>query len=158
MLERSRRDRHRNVRESIRDTTRFNGVPTRKVIVVLLTMGALLALLVALNKNTTHGPPLATNCRTPAIALSSPATGDGTDITYSITGPQAGTYLVAVDAATATVHGSGADVTPPKAIAVAIHRGLGSCKAHGTLPSLTEGSHQVELFRDGTVVAKAALR
>jgi hypothetical protein len=158
MLERSRRERHRNVRESIRDTTRFNGVPTRKVVAVLLTMGALLALLVALNKNTAHGPPLATNCRTPAIALSSTTTGDGTDITYSITGPRTGTYLVAVDAATATVRGAGADVTPAKAIAVAIHRGLGSCKGHGTLPSLAAGSHQVELFRDGTVVAKAQLR
>ena len=50
MLERSRRERHRNVRESIRDTTRFDGIPTRKVIAVLVTLGALLALLVALNK------------------------------------------------------------------------------------------------------------
>ena len=65
-----------------------------------------------LNKNTTHGPPLATNCRTPAIALSAASTGDGTDIEYSITGPQTGTYLLAVDAATATVRGAGADVTP----------------------------------------------
>ena len=52
MLERSRRERHRNVRESIRDTTRFDGVPTRKVIAVLLTLGALLALLVALEQET----------------------------------------------------------------------------------------------------------
>jgi hypothetical protein len=157
MLERSRRDRHRNVRESIRDTARFNGIPSRKVITVLVTMGALLALLVALNRNTAHGPPLATNCQTPAIALSSTSTGDGTDIAYSITGPQTGTYVVAVDAATVSVRGAGADVTPAAAIAVSIHRGLGSCKAHGTLPSVAEGSHQVELFRDGTVVAKAQL-
>ena len=66
--------------------------------------------------------------------------------------------MVAVDAATVTVHGAGADVTPARAIAVAIHRGLGSCKAQRHAARPRRGPHEVELFRDGTVVAKAALR
>ena len=41
--------------------------------------------------------------------------------------------------------------------AVAVHQGLGSCKAHGSLPTLPSGSHQVDLFRDGMLAARAAL-
>jgi hypothetical protein len=133
-------------------------MPSRRVIAVLVALGALLTLLLALHKSTATGPPLTKSCTTPAIALSAPATGDGTGIEYSITGPKTGRYVIAVDAATVAVHGSAADVTPGKAVAVAIHSGLGSCSAHGTLPDLTSGTHDVELFRDGTVVAKAALR
>jgi hypothetical protein len=128
------------------------------VIAVFVVLGALLTLLLALHKSTTTGPPLARNCATPAIALSSSRAGDGTGIEYSITGPKAGVYVIAVDASSVTVKGSGADVTPANAVAVAIHNGLGSCTAQGTLPDLTSGAHDVELFRDGIVVAKATLR
>jgi hypothetical protein len=127
------------------------------VIAVFVVLGALLTLLLALHKSTTTGPSLTKSCTTPAIALSSSSTGDGTGIEYSITGPKTGTYVIAVDAATVAVHASTADVTPGNAVAVAIHNGLGSCTAHGTLPDLTSGTHDVELFRDGSVVAKAAL-
>ncbi|HEX4428237.1 MAG TPA: hypothetical protein VHZ96_03095 [Frankiaceae bacterium] len=157
MLEQSRTERHRTVRHAIRDTTRFNGIPSRKVITVLVAFGALFTLLFALHSSTTTGPPLAKSCTTPAIALSATSTGDGTGIDYSITGPTSGTYVIAVDAATVAVKGSAADVTPRNAVAVSIHQGLSSCAAHGTLPDLTSGAHEVELFRDGTVAAKAAL-
>ena len=157
MLEQARQERHRTVRHAIRDTTRFNGIPSRRVIGVLVTLGALLVLLVALHNNTTSGPALPTSCTTPAVALSSTTTGDGTGIEYTVTGPKLGTYVIAVDAATVTVKGSAADVTPKSAVAVSIHRGLGSCTAHGTLPDLSSGTHDVQLFRDGTVVAKAPL-
>ncbi len=146
------------MRHAIRDTTRFNGIPSRRVIAALVAFGALLTLLLALHTSTVTGPPLAKSCTTPAIALSSGSTGDGTGIDYSITGPKSGRYVIAVDAATVAVRGSTADVTPGNAVAVAIHAGLGSCTAHGTLPDLTSGSHEVELFRDGVVVARAALR
>jgi hypothetical protein len=146
------------VRHALRDTTRFNGIPSRRVIAALVALGALLTLLLALHTSKTTGPALAKSCTTPAIALSSSSTGDGTGIEYSITGPKTGTYVIAVDAATVTVKGSAADVTPGKAVAVAIHKGLGSCAAHGTLPDLTSGTHEVELFREGAVVARRTLR
>ncbi len=158
MLEQARQERHRTVRHAIRDTTRFNGIPSRRVIGTLVTLGALVVLLFALHNNTTSGPALPTSCTTPAVALSSTSTGDGSGIEYTITGPKTGTYVVAVDAATVTIKGSAADVTPGRAVAVSIHSGLGSCAAHGTLPDLTSGAHEVELFRNGAVVAEAALR
>ncbi len=158
MLEQARQERHRTVRHAIRDTTSFKGIPSRRVIGTLLTLAALVVLLVALHNNTTSGPALPTSCTTPAVALSSTTTGDGTGIEYTVTGPKAGTYVIAVDAATVSVKGSTADVTPSSAIAVSIHNGLSSCTAHGTLPDLTSGAHEVELFRDGSVVAKSALR
>ncbi len=128
------------------------------MIATLVAFGALLTLLLALHTSTATGPPLAKSCTTPAIALSANSTGDGTGIDYSITGPKSGLYVITVDAATVAVHGSAADVTPGNAVAVAIHAGLAGCTAHGTLPALTSGSHEVELFRDGIVVARAALR
>jgi hypothetical protein len=123
-----------------------------------VVLGGLFALLVALHKSSTSGPPLTTSCTTPAIALNSATTGDGTSLAYSITGPKTGTYVIAVDATTVTIKGSAAEVTPSGGAAVAIHQGLGSCTAHGNLPDLPSGAHEVELFRDGSVVAKAALR
>jgi hypothetical protein len=159
MLEEARQERRRTVRHAIRDTTSFKGIPSRRVIGVLVTLGALVVLLLALHHdNPTSGPALPTSCTTPAVALSRTTTGDGTGIEYTVTGPKTGTYVIAVDAATVTVKGSSADLTPSNAVAVSIHNGLGSCTAHGTLPDLTSGAHDVELFRDGTVVAKAALR
>ena len=158
MLEQARQERHRNVRHALRDTTRFSAIPTRRVIATLVVVGALLVVVLALHTPTTRGPALAKSCTRPAIALSASSTGDGTGIQYAITGPRTGTYVVAVDATTATVKGSSADVTPKNGFAVAIHDGLSSCTAHNTLPALTSGSHDVELFRDGTVVAKATLR
>ncbi len=119
-------------------------------------MVVVVVLVLALHQSSS-GPPLATNCTTPAIALSSSSTGTGQGIDYAITGPQTGTYVIAVDANSAAVHGRDVTVTPHGAFAVAIHAGLGSCKAHGTLPALAAGSHQVVLFRDGVLAAKAAL-
>jgi hypothetical protein len=116
------------------------------------------ALLATLHNKSSNGPSLTRSCTTPAIALGSTTTGTGRNIGYTITGPATGTYVITVDADTATAHGRTADVTPSGAIAVAIHQGLDSCAAGGTLPDLASGPHQVELFRDGAIVAKAALR
>jgi hypothetical protein len=117
----------------------------------------LLILVIALHTTPSKGPPLATSCTTPAIALGSATTGSGRGIGYAITGPKVGTYLITVDASAATVHGDSATVTPHGAIAIALHDGLKTCAAHGILPALGSGAHQVQLFRDGTIVAKADL-
>lgn len=112
-------------------------------------------LVLALDSPASKGPPLATSCESPAIALGKPAAG-GT-VPYSITGPATGAYVVAVDAVTARVQGNGAVVTPKQAVAVAIHRGLHGCAAHGTAPPPPPGSQEMELFRDGVRVAQQKL-
>lgn len=103
------------------------------------------------------GPALATSCTTPAIALSSAATGGGNGISYAITGPADGTYIVAVDATTVTVRGDGVVATPKGAFGASIHQGLKGCAANGTLPTLAAGPHTVLLFKDGQEVARASL-
>jgi hypothetical protein len=100
---------------------------------------------------------LTTSCTTPAIALSSTSTGGGNGISYSITGPASGTYVVAVDAAAVTVQGDGVVATPKGAFGASIHQGLNGCRATGTLPTLAIGPHSVVLFRDGQETARAAL-
>lgn len=103
------------------------------------------------------GPALATSCTTPAIALGSAATGGGNGISYAITGPVDGTYIVAVDATTVTVQGDGVVATPKGAFGASIHQGLKGCAANGTLPTLAAGPHTVLLFKDGQEVARASL-
>jgi hypothetical protein len=103
------------------------------------------------------GPTLATSCTTPGIALSSVTTGGGNAISYAITGPAEGTYVVAVDATTVTVQGDGVIATPKGAFGASIHQGLKGCAANGTLPTLATGPHTVLLFRDGQEVSRASL-
>jgi hypothetical protein len=111
--------------------------------------------LLAVTRPAVKGPTLATNCRTPAMAVGKPARNGS--LPYSITGPAAGTYVVAVDAETVRVEGDSAVATPAAARAVAIHRGLSRCAAHGIAPALPPGGHAVELFRDGVRVAEVHL-
>jgi hypothetical protein len=157
MLEQARRERHRRVRDSIRDTARLPKFDSRKTVVAVAVIVIALILVVVLRQSSS-GPPLPTNCSAPAIALGTSSTGSGRGIEYAITGPRTGTYVVAVDAASVVVQGRNVTVTPKAGFAVAIHEGLSSCKGHGTLPTLAAGPHQVELFRDGALAAKAALR
>jgi len=65
--------------------------------------------------------------------------------------------VIAVDATSVILHGDGATVTPSGAVAVAVDKGLSGCKDAGTLPTLTSGTHEVQLFRDGKVAATARL-
>ncbi len=156
MLEQARRERHQRVRESIRDTARLPKLDSRRTVIAGAVIVIALVLVLALHTSSS-GPPLATNCTTPAIALDSSSTGSGRSIEYAITGPRSGTYVIAVDATAVTVQGRNVTVSPHGGLAVAVHQGLSSCKAHGTLPALAEGSHQVELFRDGVLAAKVGL-
>jgi hypothetical protein len=114
-------------------------------------------LVVALRHDSPAGPAIAKSCTTPAVALSSSSTGNGRGIDYAITGPATGLYVVTVDATSVSTQGDNVTVGPRGAIAIAEHRGLPKCGASGTLPTLAEGPHQVELFRDGTLAAKVAL-
>jgi hypothetical protein len=142
----------------LRDGAHQPRMPSRKTLLVLLAGGIVLAVLLALNAPTTRkGPPLATSCTTPAMALSSQVTGDGSNLEYSITGPPSGTYVVAVDAETVTVEGDGVTATPKGAFATTARRGLKGCAANGSLPTLSAGPHEVVLFRDGQAVARARL-
>lgn len=115
-------------------------------------------LVIALRHNSPSGPAIAKSCTTPAVALSSSSTGSGRGIDYAITGPTAGQYVITVDATSVSVRGENVSVSPRGAIAIAVHQGLPKCGASGTLPTLPDGPHQVELFRDGTLAAKAELR
>jgi multisubunit Na+/H+ antiporter MnhF subunit len=157
MLEQSRRERHQRVREAVRDTARLPKLDSKRTVVAIAVIVIALVLVFALHQSSS-GPSLTTSCSTPAIALDSSSTGTGRGIDYAITGPKTGTYVIAVDATSVAVHGSTVTISPRQGFAVAVHQGLGSCKAHGTLPTLTSGAHQVELFRDGMLTAKAALR
>jgi hypothetical protein len=123
----------------------------------LLACIVVLAVALTLHHSSRSGPGLATSCTTPAIALSSAATNGGNGISYSITGPQTGTYVVAVDAATVSVKGDGVIATPKGAFGASIRQGLKGCSASGTLPTLAAGPHAVVLFRDGQEVARASL-
>lgn len=124
---------------------------------ILLVCAAVLGVALTLRHSGRSGPALTTSCTTPAIALSSTSTGGGNGVSYSITGPSNGTYVVAVDAATVTVRGDGVVATPKGAFGASIHQGLKGCAASGTLPTLATGPHTVLLFRDGQEVARAAL-
>ena len=42
-------------------------------------------------------------------------------------------------------------------VAVALSKALPGCKDAGTLPTLSDGPHEVQLFHDGTVVATTKL-
>jgi hypothetical protein len=126
--------------------------PSGKALIALAAVIVGFVVLLAVTRPSLKGPPLATSCRTPAIALGKPAPNGS--VPYSITGPAAGTYVVAVDAETVHVQGDSAVVTPAAAHAVAIRRGLSRCAAHGTAPRLPAGGHAVELFRDGVRVAE----
>jgi hypothetical protein len=153
----SSQQRRQRVRDSIRDTTRLTGVHSRRTVISLVVIVVVLVLALTLH-GSSSGPSLATSCTTPAVAVSSASTGTGRGIEYAITGPKTGTYVVAVDVSSVSVQGNNVGVTSPHAgFAVALHRGLPSCAADATLPALSPGSHEVELFRDGVVVAKAAL-
>jgi hypothetical protein len=145
------------VRQAIRDSARMPGIASRRALIALVVAGVGLALLIALHRPAAKGPPLAKSCTTPAIALGSVATSSGTGVSYAITGPSPGTYVVTADASSVRVRGDGADVTPAGAIAITIHQGLPGCAANGTLPTLPAGPHDVELFRNGRVVAHARL-
>lgn len=156
LLEKARRERRSKVRQTLREGARLPGLPSRRVLIGLLATAVAFTLLVALHRPSVPGTALTTSCTTPAIALAAAPTGGGTNVRYAITGPPAGTYVVAVDAFTARVQGDGAVVTPARAVAVTVRRGLHGCAADGTLPALASGPHQVVLFRDGALVARAA--
>ena len=113
---------------------------------------------IALRNDSSSGPALAKSCTTPAVALSSSSTGSGRGIDYAITGPASGEYVITVDATSVTVQGDKVTVSPQAGFAVAARRGLPKCGASGTLPKLSAGPHQVQLFRDGALAAKATLR
>jgi hypothetical protein len=103
----------------------------------------------------TDSPPLATSCTTPAVAVGS--VNNSNNLRYSITGPAAATYVVTIDAATARIKGDGVDLTPPSATAVAIKENLKNCKGNGALPSAEGSGHELVIFRDGKVVARAKI-
>jgi hypothetical protein len=145
------------VRQAIRVGAKMPSGPTHRVLIALLVLGVGLTLLVALHRPAAKGPAVATSCTIPAIVLGPVGTGSRDSISYAITGPSTGTYVVAVDASSVRVRGDGADVTPAGAIAITIHQGLSGCAANGTLPTLQAGAHDLELFRDGRVVAHARL-
>jgi hypothetical protein len=154
----SSQERRRRVRDSVRDTTRLTGVHSRRTVISLVVIVVVLVIALVLH-GSSSGPSLATSCATPAVALSSSSTGTGRGIEYAITGPKTGTYVVAVDVTSVSVHGDNVGVTSPRrGFAVALYHGLPGCTARATLPGLSAGSHQVELFHDGVVVAKTALR
>ncbi len=127
------------------------------MMLVLLVMGIVLGgVLIAVPRPDTNAPALTTSCTNPAAAVK--ALGDNNDtVTYAVTGPADGTYVVTIDAKTAVARGSGADVTPSGAIAVSVRKGLKSCKTTGTLPPLPNGPHELVVFRDATVVARAGI-
>ncbi len=135
-------------------------MPSSKALVALVVGAILLAVIIALHSPSTSGLALAKRaeaCTTTAIALSSTSTGSGKAIAYAITGPKAGTYVVAVDADAVTIRGDGVVATPSGAFGVAILKGLKTCSYSGTLPDLADGPHTVVLFRDGQLVANARL-
>jgi hypothetical protein len=136
------------------DTPR--GLPSRRTLLVLLATVVVASLVFALRGSSDNGsPPLATSCTTPAAVVG--AVNGSSSLRYSITGPAEGTYVVAIDAATARVHGDGVDLTPASATAVAIKKNLKDCKANGALPSAEGGAHELVIFRDGKVVARAKI-
>ncbi len=145
------------MRRAVRDVPKLPGMPSRRVLLILLLAGVGFTLVVALNRDKPDGPALATSCTTPAVAVKNVATSGGSDFRYAITGPDAGVYVVAVDAKSARVKGDGVNVTPTGAVAVAISKGLPKCRDAGTLPTLSDGRHEVQLFHDGLVVATTTL-
>jgi hypothetical protein len=153
----ARRERRSKTRRAVVEATSFRGMPSRRALLVLLVTGVVLAgVLLAVRTPDPNAPPLTASCTTPAAAVKT--FGDaGTSHTYAITGPANATYIVTVDATTAVVRGSTADVTPPGAIAVSIRVGLKDCKGNGTLPPLSDGSHELVVFRDGERVATAKI-
>jgi hypothetical protein len=132
------------------------GLPSRRTLLVVLAILVVAGVVFALRGSSNDdSPPLATSCTTPAAVVGS--VNGSSSLRYSITGPAEGTYVVTIDAATARVHGDGVDVTPASATAVAIKENLKDCKGNGALPSAEGGSHELVVFRDGKVVARAKI-
>jgi hypothetical protein len=130
------------------------GLPSRRTLLVLLAIAVVAGLVVALRGSSEAGsPPLATSCTTPGAVVG--LVNGSSSLRYSVTGPAEGTYVVTIDAATARVHGDGVDLTPASATAVAIRKNLKDCKGNGALPSSEGGGHELVVFRDGNVVARA---
>jgi hypothetical protein len=120
--------------------------------------GIVLVLIISLTKQDAgKGPTLTTSCTTPAIALSTGSTGNGTNLEYAITGPASGTYVLAVDATSVLVEGKGITTSPQGSFGVSLRQGLKGCAAHSHLPNLPDGPHVLTLFRDGHAVALARL-
>ncbi len=156
LLEQARKERRGHVRDVMRESTRLPGRPSRRALIILTVVVAAVIAIVSLRHEPSRAPELLRSCTTPAIAVSEPA-GGGPVGQFAITGPAAGTYVVAVDAKTVTVHGDSADATPAGAVAVAIRRGLSGCASSGPLPDVSPGAHEVQLFRDGDLVAQTRL-
>jgi hypothetical protein len=129
------------VREAIRDASRLPQLPSGRVLIglgVVLVVAVVLIVWAASGSDTK--PLIARNCSSPGIAVGRPTTGDGRDIAWAITGPQAGAYTVTVD---------GRTIATPK---------VRNCTASGTLPPLPPGTHRVELRDGGRTVASVGLR
>jgi hypothetical protein len=183
LLEQARRERHSNVRRAISDAARLRpgsrasgeprasessrvggephdpgrprGLPSRRTLIVLLIVIVAAGFIISRGGTSSSSPALATSCTTPAVAAGD--VNGSNSLRYSITGPAAGTYVIAIDAATATVHGDGVDLTPKSSTAVAIKKGLKDCKGDGALPSTEGAGHQLVIFRDGKNVARTQL-
>jgi hypothetical protein len=178
LLEQARRERHSRMRSAIGDATRLRrpdptrdsesaeqetalagprGLPSRRTMLVLLLIVVIAGVIFALigGGDDNNSPPLATSCTTPAVAIGAQHNSD--NLRYSITGPAAGTYVVAIDAATARVRGDGVDLTPAGATAIAIKQNLKDCKGNGALPSAGVAGHELAIFRDGKIVARAKI-
>lgn len=132
--------------------------PSRKLVLIFAAV-TLVVLVTPFLLRVPPPPALATSCTTPALALSSPTVKARATVRYSVTGPSAATYAVAVDA-------TRLDQPPPggkfpvavggRLLAVAPH--LRDCKgADRFVATLPPGEHRVGLFRDGTLVATQPL-
>jgi hypothetical protein len=175
MLEQSRRERHGNVRDAIRgavskqpakdsapsetveqvegSSTRRAFASRRSLIVILVVVVVIGGVVLHFGHHGSSSPALAANCTTPAAAVGD----ENSSLRYSITGPAQGTYVVTIDAATAVVNGNGVDLTPTSATAIAIKNGLKGCQGDGALPSGEGPGHQLVIFRDGRLVARATI-
>ena len=122
---------------------------------MLLIVGVVGGIVFSFGGAGNSSPALATSCTTPAVAVGD--VNGSRDLRYSITGPAEGTYVVTIDAATARVHGDSVDLTPSGATAVAIKKGLTGCTGNGALPSDVGSGHELVIFRDGKLAARAQI-
>jgi hypothetical protein len=143
------------MRRAIADAASFRGLPSKRTLIVLVVIGVVAGFVFSRGGTSSSSPPLATSCVTPAARVGD--VNGSSALRYSITGPAAGTYVVTLDAATVRVHGDSVDLTPGGATAVAIKKGLKDCKGDGALPSGEGGGHDLVLFRDGKLIARAKI-
>jgi hypothetical protein len=114
--------------------------------VILLAFVVLGGLVVVLNKGANG--LVAVNCDTPAIDAGPARIKAGTDFAWQAAGPQAGPYVVTLDAGTVTGPATG-PVTLDSGRLLAGPTALSGCRSAQTVTDGpgTAGSHEVTLFR-----------